>query len=338
MTNTIKPLNRSGQRPTVLYAAAAVGAVLVLFETYLIIAWISGPNFQEVTSGPSVPPLWMQVAVRGGEVVGTGIALAMLYRLVLTPWLRERRVPYDGLAALGALAVSVYDPLSAYFHPWFTYNAFFFNRGTPIVEVPGWQSYHAPGEQVLWAPFFFPAVYVVLFVVMAAFGCLVMRRAQARWPHLPGVALVGICFAVMFLFDASLEGPVLMRLGYWEHTGSSVPFLDGYHGHNAIKNMVFAAVIVTAAAALRFFKNDRGETLVERGASQLGSSGAKVTGLRLLAVVAALQVILLLGYHVPVAVSTLISPDNAWHPAMVDNSYLNDHICGYGTPRTCPRG
>jgi hypothetical protein len=39
-----------------------------------------------------------------------------------------------------------------------------------------------------------------------------------------------------------------------------------------------------------------------------------------------------------VAISTLINPVNAWHPAMVGNSYLNDHICGYGTPRICPEG
>jgi hypothetical protein len=53
----------------------------VAFELYLIVAWVTGPNFEEVTPGPSVPPTWMQIAVRGGEIVATLISIVMLYRL-----------------------------------------------------------------------------------------------------------------------------------------------------------------------------------------------------------------------------------------------------------------
>ena len=338
MADVATPSSTATRRPTALYVAAGIGVALALFEAYLIIRWMTGPNFQEVPAGPSVPPTWMRIAVRAGEVVSTLIALAMLYWLVITPWRRERRIPYDGLVFIAALAVSVYDPLNAYFHTWFAYNAYFFNRGTPMVELPGWQSFHEPGAQISWAPFFFPALYAVMFVGLAALGCTAIRYAKTRWPRLPGAALVGICFALMFVLDAALEGPIMMRLGYWEHTGWSFPFLDGYHGHNALKNIVFVALSVTLAASLRFFRNDRGETLVERGASRLGTTGAKVNALRLFAVIAAIQGVLLIGYHAPVAISTLINPHNAWHPAMVDNTYLNDHICGYGTPRTCPQG
>jgi hypothetical protein len=34
--------------------------------------------------------------------------------------------------------------------------------------------------------------------------------------------------------------------------------------------------------------------------------------------------------------STGLNPDATWHPNMVDNSFLNDHICGVGTSRICP--
>jgi hypothetical protein len=33
--------------------------------------------------------------------------------------------------------------------------------------------------------------------------------------------------------------------------------------------------------------------------------------------------------------STGLNPDATWHPNMVDNSFLNDHICGVGTSRIC---
>ena len=60
---------------------------------------------------------------------------------------------------------------------------------------------------------------------------------------------------------------------------------------------------------LRYFRNDRGETLVERGVSKLGSSGIKVTILRLFAVLAAMQAILFAGYHAPMAVWIVRNPD-----------------------------
>ena len=56
------------------------------------------------------------------------------------------------------------------------------------------------------------------------------------------------------------------------------------------------------------------------------------------AVFAAMQMCLLSGYHVPMAIWTTITPNSAWHEDMQQNSYLNDHICGVGTPRVCPQG
>lgn len=95
---------------------------------------------------------------------------------------------------------------------------------------------------------------------------------------------------------------------------------------------------ITAVTALRFFRNDRGETLVERGSRHFGTTGPKVTALRFFAVFAAMQACLLLGYHLPMAIWTTISPTTAWHEDMQQNSYLNDHICGMGTRRVCPQG
>jgi hypothetical protein len=37
------------------------------------------------------------------------------------------------------------------------------------------------------------------------------------------------------------------------------------------------------------------------------------------------------------AIWTTITPNSAWHEDMQQNSYLNDHICGVGTPRVCPQ-
>ena len=325
-------------RVTPLTLAAGVGIVLAYFQAYLAVKWVSGPNFAEVTSGPTIPPTWMKIAIITAEVATTAAVVAIIYRLVVRPWRQERRVRFDGLLVLAALATSMYDPLNSYFHAWFAYNSYFVNRGTPMVELPGWRSFNAPGAQIAWPIFFIPALYAAIFLGVAALLCWVMRRAQARWPQLPRGALFGICFATIVVIDILLEGVVVMRLGFYDHTGPSISVLDSYYSRNALANILLVSVTVTAAACLRFFRNDRGETLVERGAHQIGTTGAKVTVLRFFAVLAAMQAMLLFGYHLPMTVWTSVTPNAAWHEDMQQNSYLNDHICGVGTPRVCPHG
>jgi Spirocyclase AveC-like len=326
------------RRVSALNAAAALGILLACFQAYVLVKWVAGPNFREVTYGPTIPPTWMRVAILTAEVLSTAMVVVLVYRFVVRPWRQERRLPFDGLLVLTALCVSMYDPLSGYFHVWFAYNSYFFNRGTATVGLPGWQSFNEPGAQIAWPIFFIPALYAAMFLGIPVLGCWVMRQVRSRWPHLRNTALVAICFVTIAGIDIGLEGVVVMRLGFYDHTGPSIPLLDSYYSHNALANIVLVAVTITAVTALRFFRNDRGETLVERGSRHFGTTGPKVTALRFFAVFAAMQACLLLGYHLPMAIWTTISPTTAWHEDMQQNSYLNDHICGVGTPRVCPQG
>jgi hypothetical protein len=324
------------RRVTPVRVIATIGAALAIIQLYFLVKWITSPNFTAVTSGPSVPAMWMQISVRTVEIVSTGVAVWMVYYFVIRPWRREQRVPYDGLVVLSALAVSMYDPLNSYFHTWFAYNSFFFNHGTAVLGIPGWQSFNEPGAQIAWPIFFIPPLYAVMFLGIPMFGCWVMRKAKAKWFALPNIALVLIALVLIAAIDIALEGPVVMRLGFYDHTGPSIPFLDSYYGHNSIPNIILVTAAVTLATGLRYFRNDRGETLVERGSYRMGSTRLKTTIVRFFAIFAAIQAILFAGYHAPMAVWTLLHPDARWRSNMVDNSYLNDHICGYATPRICP--
>lgn len=326
------------RRVTPLKAAAALGILLAGIQAYLLVKWVAGPNFAEVSYGPTVPPTWMKVAILTVQVLSTAMVVVLVYRFVVLPFRRERRIPFDGLLVLTALCVSMYDPLSSYFHVWFAYNSYFVNWGTPMVGMPGWQSFNEPGAQIAWPIFFIPALYAGMFLGIPVLGCLVMRRARSRWPQLPNIGLLAICFITIVVIDIVLEGVIVMRLGIYDHTGPSIPLLDSYYSHNALANIVLVAVTITAVTALRYFRNDRGETLVERGSEQFGRSGARPSTLRFFAVFAAMQMCLLLGYHVPMAIWTTITPNSAWHEDMQQNSYLNDHICGVGTARVCPQG
>ncbi|HZS20968.1 MAG TPA: spirocyclase AveC family protein [Pseudonocardiaceae bacterium] len=325
-----------GRGRSMLEIAAGPGALLAAFEVYILLKWVSGPNFEPVRLGPTPVPTWMKIGVITVQVVFAVAACAMIYQLVIRPWRRERTVGLDGLLCLAAMMTSVYDASSAYFHNWLTYNSYLLTMGNPSAELPGWQSYSVPGETIAWPILFIPTCYAVAYVGVPKLGCSVMRRASNRWPGIPVFGLLAICFAVMAVVTLVMEGQVFMRLALYQETGWSIGFLDSHYSHNPLRNVLFVALFCTALTALRFYRNDRGQSLVERGAERFGASPGKAVVMRFLAVLAGFQLIIGLGYHLPMAMTTLVAPDAPWHDVMVQNSYLNNQICGVGTPRTCP--
>jgi hypothetical protein len=91
---------------------------------------------------------------------------------------------------------------------------------------------------------------------------------------------------------------------------------------------------MTAFTCLRYFRNDRGETFVERGLHEVRGSESKRTAIRFLALFGATNVLLLGLYNIPINYFGL----HVGSPAkdVVNRSYLMDGICGPGTTYACP--
>jgi hypothetical protein len=98
--------------------------------------------------------------------------------------------------------------------------------------------------------------------------------------------------------------------------------------------MFTIASVFTAISCLRYFTNDKGQMWVERGIDQVRGSNGKKVGLRALATIAVIQVIMFLGYNVPNTAIGLNS--TAWPTDLQKRSYFTNGICGAGTNRLCP--
>jgi hypothetical protein len=316
-----------------LHVAAALGALLLAFEAYLLVRWVTGPDFQRVPIGPSDMPGWMRAGVLINQPVMVAGAAWCFWRFLIAPWRRDRTVGLFGLLCPALLLASVYDPLGSYFHGWYGYNSAFVNFGSPLPGgVPGWQGFAEPGRMIAWPIIFIPCIYVIFFLFCTWAGGRLIGLLERRVTRSVPVILA-LTFLAIAALDVLVEGTIMMRLGWYAETGDSLA--AGHYFQLPWRNVIFASLLWTIFAAFGHYRDDRGFTLVERGAERLPSASARTLGLRLLAVLAATQVILIGAYQVPMALHER-SHHGHWPASISGRSYFNDGQCGYGTPRRCP--
>jgi hypothetical protein len=184
-------------------------------------------------------------------------------------------------------------------------------------------------EPLLMIPF----VYVYFIMIGVLVGCWAMRRAEERW-RLSTLQLLGVCFLTMALLDVIGEGLIFLPLGFWEYPGGyGMLFPSTYHKY-PVNEMLTIAAIFTALCALRYFKDDRGQTLVERGLDRLTVRARWRHPMRFLAIAGAVHLILILGYNLPN--SWIGAHSRPWPADLQKRSYLTDGVCGAGTTIACP--
>lgn len=330
---TVEALTPRRVPPVRLWAMA--GVLILAFQAYVMMRWVTGPYFKSVPQGPSDPPTWMKVELTAWQTLSIPAALAIIGWFVVRPWRRERRIGIDGLIALAALSVSWHDPISAYTQPWFTYNSYMLNAGSWVAAVPGMSAFHKPGAMVHEPILFINSAYVYIFVGVAWFGATIMRRTRARWPRISSPALIGVCLLWVAAFDVILEGVIFLPLGVFEYPGGHWALFnaDSYDKY-PLQELITIVPVFTAAACLKFFVDDRGFSLAERGSDRLRLPARRTVLVRLLAVVAALNLAMLLFYTVPNIIMSANQP--SWPKGLQERSYLTDYVCGAGTDRLCP--
>ncbi len=316
---------------------AIFGAVVIAINLFVWGRWMTGPLFEEVPTGPSDPPTWMKAVLITWQAVGIPVALGLLYFLLIRPWRREGVVKTDGLLVVAFAFMCFQEPLWSYFGHWFTYNSYLVNFGSWVNSVPGASSYASPGAMMVEPFLWIAPVYPVVFLTASWTGAWALRTGRRRWPNLSNPALVVfVLFPTMVVFDILLEGLLFMPLGFYAYAGGIGPsmFPEAYHKfplHIALSG----GVLFSAIAALRYFKNDRGETLVERGVNSLRLSTPRKAVLRFLALAGACQLIFFLTAALPHA--ALVGPNSSdWPEDLQSRSYFLDGLCGEGTGRSCP--
>lgn len=319
-------------------AWAVVGAAWMAFYAYILIGWLTGPNTKRVPAGPTEMPSWMTTVIDIYVPIGMAAALFCVYWFIVRSYRRERRVTTNALLLATMFGILwIQDPWVSYLQPVFTFNSYMFNAGSWVADVPGWQSIAAgkPGAMQAYPVMFLIPLYAYALFTVTILCARLMGKAKARWPSLGNLALLSGCWLFASLVALAAEGAWL-RLGfygYWE----AIPSLTLFHGHYYQVPLYESALLGlwwTAFAALVYYKNDKGETLVERGISEVRTGSAGKVALRLLALIGAASCIYMVSYNIPYQLFNMKAAE--WPADVQKRSYLTNGICGPNTDQACP--
>jgi hypothetical protein len=323
------------RRPVPIKLWAGLGAIILAFEVFVIAKWVTGPNLHTVHTGPTPLPGWMKAALISMEIGFALLWFWCLWHFVVKPWRRDGRPSTDGLLCLGFFVFCYFqDPLADYGGAVFTYNSYLVNVGSWLNSVPGAVVPGTAGHQ-LPEPLWTSAIYPGVIFLATILGTSVMRKAKARWPRMGPVGLIGIVFAFFVVFDVVLEGFILMPLGAYTYAGApnwSSIHIGHYYKYTLIEGFGFGAAW-TAWASLRYFRDDQGRTIVERGIDKLHVGRAQQSLLRFLALGAFLAVTMFAFVNIPYFWTA--SHMSAYPRDVQQRSYLTDGICGAGTHTAC---
>ena len=266
------------------------------------IRWITGPYFERVPAGPTDPPMYMKIPLIANAVVlWVGLPFA-IWCFFIRPWRRERRITLDGMLLRvdgpDVLPGSVAELLQHVVHLQHlavqprrlvtAHSGLGVARGTrPQVAEP--LLTNAPGY-----------AYGVLLITIV--GCWVMRKIKSRWPNISNLRLIA----------GHLRNRVRLRLrdggawsccrpGFYTYPGAirAVSFNAGTYYQWPVYEGLMWGGVQTALCCLRFFTDDRGRTIVERGLDRVRGGFVKQQFIRFLAIFAGVSACFFVFYNIP---------------------------------------
>lgn len=267
---------------------AVFGFVVLVFTGFVWGRWVLSGNFKPVDPGPDPISNREQAGLIILQV-GGALTVAFLYvRFLVLPWRRTGRISGDGLILLMLPFMWFWDPWMNYSQNWFTYNAHLVNLGSWTEQAP---TFVAPRQDQMLEPLLVGSAYVWWVFPYMLFGCWALDRMRRRWPSMgmAGVLFWGIVGSI--LFEAVIEF-ITVRMGFYAFPGAPDHLLlwGGTRYQYSLIYAVIAGVGCFAWVAVRYFKDDRGYTLAERGVQNLQLPEGQRTCVRFLALLGGMTI------------------------------------------------
>jgi Spirocyclase AveC-like len=182
--------------------------------------------------------------------------------IVVRGCVRERRLTFDAAFCLAGMLMWWADLNGSFINPQLLFSSNLVNVNSPLGHMP-FVINKSMGIQPDPILFTIPIEsFALLGVVMFVSG--VARRLRSRYPAWSTARLIVTLAVASMLVEVAIEGTIV-SLGLWTYTtpsGASLPLGGGRR--LSIAEIAAGTCFWLLPSLLRMFKDDRGETLIER--------------------------------------------------------------------------
>jgi hypothetical protein len=241
-----------------------LGVVCVALQLWIYSSWLAGGVTQVTQYRDTGSASWWAARCFEGLAVIMAVSVAIY---VLRGCLSAGRLTFDAMMCAAGLATFWIDPIDNWVQPLFSYSSNWLNLRDWSGHVP---LVINPDAGRMPEPLLFIGLcYLFGFPLFVMLLNTVMRWIQHRWPGLPVQAFVAATLLCGIVLDLAFEAPMFL-LQLWAFPGT--PDL-GILVHSAKKfplvEFALAGPVFATIALVRYFKDDRGRTIVERGWDRL---------------------------------------------------------------------
>jgi Spirocyclase AveC-like len=315
---------------------SGIGAFWMVIIIYVFAAWFLSGNVHATLTGVTPVPESIKINAIFWQAFLGALSVILFYVFVIQGWRREGRLTLYGMLYIASQTMWWQDALLNYFSPIFSYNSILVNWGSWNASVPGWVS---PNAEKMPSPvLLYLGLYPIFFCGATILVVTLLKKAKARWPQMGNMTLISIMFVALGIFAVLAEG-MWLRTGMYTYTGLASP-VTLWPGESykvpVLSVFVLDSMVLTLLACLIYFRDDRGQTRVERGVEQLRVGRALSTTMRCLAIIGAANSILFVAYNIPMNYLALKGP--GWAPSVLEKSYFTNGVCGDGSDYACPGG
>jgi hypothetical protein len=313
---------------------AWVGAAILVFIVYVLGRWILTGRAVPTDPGPDPLPHSEHLFIVWVQWIAMSLGAIVFSLIVIRPWIREGRMTTTGMLYVCWLTLFFQDPMMNYTSATVLYNSYMVNLGTwTLGSMPGWTS---PNGNNLPEPLLLIVVGYTIIGYSLCFPVLaLLNKAKERWPSIGKFRLALLGIALLMALDTLFEC-LLLRTGVYAYPGgirAITLFAGQTYQFPMTEGLCYGGLTTGATLVLLLYRDDRGQTFVERGLDKLRVSAVARQGVKFLALFAYVHVCMFLVFTVPMQwLATHSDPFPAGYP-----SYMINGLCAYG-PRQdqCP--
>lgn len=237
-----------------------VGVAFIVYQSIGWVGWLADGPEQLVKYRD--PNTISYVLCRVFEFLAIVTAITVGYP-VIRACIRERTLTFDAMFCLACVSLYWQDPLANFFQPLFLWSQNWVNLNDWVGYLP-----FSPNPDAGRSPE--PIIMDGLNYLAAWLGfAIIINSAMDAWkkrfPRARAFDLVLLAFVIGSICDLVLEAP-MYYFDLWQFPGSPDIGIWADTGHKfPAYEIVSGAIMFSLVASIRYFKDENGLTLLERG-------------------------------------------------------------------------